>query len=93
MTSVDWGSIEAGGSANRVVYIKNSGDSGVSLSLVTENWNPLSAADYLMLSWSYDGSALSPGAVIGVTLTLAVSSSANGIDSFSFDIVIVGSAS
>jgi hypothetical protein len=93
MTSVDWGSIEAGGSANRVVYIKNSGDSGVSLSLVTENWNPLSAADYLMLSWSYDGSALGPGAVIEVTLILAVRSSANGIDSFSFDIVIVGSAS
>jgi hypothetical protein len=93
MTNVDWGSIEAGGSVSRVIYIKNSGDSGVRLSLVADNWNPSAAAGYLTLSWSYDGDALSPGAVVGVTLTLAVSSSIVGVDSFSFDIVIVGSAS
>lgn len=93
VTSVDWGSIDAGGSVNRVIYIKNSGDSGVSLSLVTENWSPSAAVDYLALSWDYAGSTLGPGGVVGVTLTLDVSSSVSGIDDFGFDIVIVASAS
>jgi len=93
MSSVEWGSIEAGGSVDRVVYIKNAGDYGVTLSLTTDNWSPAGAADYLALSWDYDGSALGPGGVVGVTLTLSVNSSVSGIDSFSFDIVIQGSAS
>jgi hypothetical protein len=93
MTSVAWGLIEAGDSVNNTIYIRNSGDIDVSLSLATENWNPMTAADYLTLSWSYDGSVLSSGEVIEVTLRLSLSSSVSGIDSFSFDIVVMGSAS
>ena len=93
MSSVDWGSVEAGGSVGRVVYVKNSGDGGVVLSLVTENWSPAAAADYLVLSWDYDGSVLGSGGVVGVTLTLDVDSSVSGVDDFGFDIVIVASAS
>jgi hypothetical protein len=93
LSSVDWGSVEAGGSVDRVVYVKNSGDGGVVLSLLTENWIPEAAADYLMLSWDYDGGVLGSGGVVGVTLTLDVDSSVSGVDDFGFDIVIVASAS
>ena len=93
LSSVDWGSVEAGGSVSRVVYVKNSGDGGVVLSLVTENWSPSAAADYLALSWDYDGGVLGPGGVVGVTLTLDVDSSVSGVDGFGFDIVVVASAS
>jgi len=75
-----------------VVYVKNNGDDGVSLSLLTENWNPSGASNYLQLSWDYNGSTIVSGEVRQITLTLSVSPSASGIDGFSFDIVIIGSA-
>jgi hypothetical protein len=93
ISSVVWGSIEAGDSENRVVYVKNTGDDSVVLSLGTDNWSPSEAEDDLHLSWDYGGSTLSTGAVLQVTLILDVDSSVNGIDDFSFDIVITGSAS
>ena len=92
ISSVGWGEIEAGSSKTRVVYVKNNGDDGVSLSLLTENWNPSGASNFLQLSWDYDGSTIVSGEVRQITLTLSVSSSASGIDGFSFDIVIIGSA-
>ena len=91
ISSVGWGEIEAGSSKTRVVYVKNNGDDGVSLSLLTENWDPVGASNYLQLSWDYDGSTIVSGEVRQITLVLSVSSSAGGL-SFSFDIVIIGSA-
>ena len=64
-------------------------DVGVILSLSTEGWNPSEAADDLTFSWDYDDSALDPGGVLEVTLSLAVESSSSGIDFFSFDIIIM----
>lgn len=93
LSDIEWGSIEAGGSVDNVVYVKNSGDQSVTLSLATESWTPAGATDYMGLSWDYDGSALGPGAVVELTLTLTVDSAITGIESFSFDIVIIGSAS
>jgi hypothetical protein len=93
ISSVVWGSIEAGDSEDRVVYVKNTGDDSVVLGLGTDNWSPGGAEDDLHLSWDYGGGALSAGAVVRLTLTLDVDSSAGGIDDFSFDIVITGSAS
>lgn len=87
--SVEWGEIEAGGSMSEVVYIKNSGDVGVVLSLSTDGWNPSEAADDLTLSWDYDYHILDPGGVLEVTLSLAVESSSSGIDFFNFDIIIM----
>lgn len=90
-SSVVWGEIEAGGSVSEVIFIKNEGDGGVVLVLTTENWDPVEAADDMQLSWDYDDSTIEPGAVLEITLTLAVNSSISGIDVFSFDIVIFGS--
>ena len=92
-TDVAWGSIEVGKSVNKDLYIKNSGDSKVSLNLDTENWSPTNAVDYIDISWDYDGSALDSGEVRKVTLTLIVSLNIFGIDTFSFDIVFTGIAS
>jgi len=92
LSSVTWGEIEAGSSVNRIIYIRNSGDEGVTLSLLSDNWSPSGVENYLQLSWDYDGNSLGSGVVLGVTLTLAVSASAAGVDSFSFDIIITGSA-
>jgi hypothetical protein len=88
---IDWGMVEPGSMNNVTVYVRNEGNVAAGLSLATENWNPSNASDYLALSWNYDGRQLNPLEVVQVTLTLAISSSVQGITSFSFDIIISAS--
>lgn len=85
---IDWGIVEPGSMNNVTVYVRNDGNVIASISLATENWSPSNASDYLALSWNYDGRQLNPLEVVQVTLTLTVSSSVQGITSFSFDIII-----
>jgi len=93
LSTIGWGAIRAGGSVQKKVYIKNSGDQPVSLSLSTENWTPAKVAGYMVLSWDYEGIELESGAIVEVTLKLTVDSSIKGIETFGFEIVVIGSAS
>jgi len=88
---IDWGMVEPGSMNNVTVYVRNEGNVAARISLATENWNPSNASDYLALSWNYDSRQLNPLEVVHVTLTLTVSSSVQGITSFSFDIIISAS--
>ena len=90
-SSIAWGDIEAGGSSSVTFYIKNNGDTDVLLELRSENWTPTNTMQYTMLSWDNDGTALTPGEVRGVTLTLNVDSDCPAIESFTFDVVIITS--
>jgi hypothetical protein len=92
VTSIPWGLLEPGSSQNFACYIRNEGTSASTLSMYTSNWNPSTASDYIELNWNYDGQTLDPDEVIQVTFTLTVSSSIQGITTFSFDITIVGSS-
>ena len=85
---IDWGMVEPSSMNNVTVYVRNEGNVAASISLATENWNPSNASDYMTLSWNYDGQQLNPQEVAQVTVTLNVSSSVQGIESFSFDIII-----
>lgn len=89
-SEVAWGILSPGSSGTNVFYIKNEGTTALNLFLDTANWSPTNAANYLTLSWNYDGQAVQPDQVIQVTLTLTVSQSISGIDNFSFDIVLTG---
>jgi len=88
---IDWGLADPGSVKNVTVYIRNEGNAPIMLSLQTANWNPANASDYISLSWDYGGQAIDPNGVVQVRLVLSVSSSIQGITSFSFDIVIAGS--
>jgi len=85
---IDWGMVEPGSMNNVTVYVRNEGNVVANISLTTENWNPSNASGYLTLSWNYDGRQLGPQEVIPTILTLTVSASVHGIESFSFDIII-----
>lgn len=85
---IDWGMVEPGSLNNVTVYVRNEGNVAATISLTTENWNPTNASDCLALSWNYEGQQLSPQEVIPTILTLTVSPSVHGIESFSFDIII-----
>ncbi len=91
LTSIDWGIVEPGDNKNVICYIRNEGNFPVTLSLLTENWSPSSASQYITLSWNYDGHSIDLGEIVEVTINLAVSDSVSGITDFSFDLVIVGS--
>lgn len=90
VTSVDWGTVEPGSTKNVDIYLKNTGNAPITLSLSVSNWSPSNASNYVSLSWNYSGQQISPGSVVQVTLTLTVSSNVSGISSFSFDMTIVG---
>jgi hypothetical protein len=92
LTSLPWGTLEPGGSQARVCYIKNEGNSALTLSMSTLNWYPANAEDYLTLSWNYNGIPIDPDGAVQITFTLTVSLDIEGITSFSFDISIVGTS-
>jgi len=91
-SEIPWGTLAPGSSGEYVFYIKNKGTTSLNLFLNTENWSPTNAANYITLSWNYNGQAVAPNQVIQITLTLKVSQSISGIDSFSFDILLTGTS-
>jgi hypothetical protein len=90
LSSIDWGMLEPGSSKDESCYIRNEGNSVLTLSMSTSNWDPSDASNYMSLSWDYGGQSINPDEAIKVTFTLSVSASIDGITSFSFDITIVG---
>ena len=91
LSEIVWGTIEAGQQADHPVYVKNNGDTGVTLSLSTENWSPSDAPDYMALTWNYDGSVIEPGQGLEIILSLETSADCPSYDNFGFDIVFIGS--
>ncbi len=92
-TSLAWGTLQPGGSQTQDCYIKNEGDTPLTLSLQTTGWSPAAAETYIHLSWDYNGASIGAGSVIHVTFTLSVDASITGVTNFSFDITIVGTGS
>jgi len=90
VTEIDWGIIEPGESKNFSAYIVNESNVPLTLTMRTENWSPLNASSFMTLSWDYNGTQIGVGGSVPVTLTLQVAQTVSGIESFSFDIVIVG---
>jgi hypothetical protein len=90
VTQIDWGIIEPGESKNFSAYIVNESNVPMTLTIRTENWNPLNASLFMTLTWDYNGTLIGVGGSVPVTLTLQVAQAVSGIETFSFDIVIVG---
>ena len=88
VTEIDWGNIEPGSQTETTFYVKNQGNTPVTLSLGVEAWSPSEAQNYMSIDWDYDGSSVNPGASIPVQITLAVSAEITGITAFSFQIII-----
>jgi len=88
LSSINWGTLDPGGSTSATVYLRNEGNVQVMLSMTYGNWTPSSASSYFTLSWNRQSYVLSVGSVVQATLTLSVSSSISGITTFNFDITI-----
>lgn len=90
LNSISWGTITPGGSTARIIYVKNSGNAPLTLSMTQIDWNPANARGPVSLTWDRENSEIGTNQVISAVLTLSVSPSADGITTFSFGIVISG---
>lgn len=90
VSSISWGTVSPGNSITRTVYVKNIGNVPLTVSMTKTNWSPTSANGPVTLTWDRENSVLTANQVVATTLTLGISSNANGITTFSFDIVITG---
>ena len=91
LDSIDWGDIAPGELVNKIIYLKNTGSTKITLSMTANNWNPANANGPMTLTWNQEGTELYPGEVITASLTLSVREDIAGVTTFSVEILIVGS--
>ncbi len=89
-TNISWGNVASGTTVTRTVYIKNTGNVAVTLSMATSGWTPSNANNYLTQSWDRSGYTLGAGASISAMLMLTASANTGSLTSFSYNIVITG---
>jgi uncharacterized membrane protein len=89
LTSITWGTLNAGGQASTTIYIKNTGNIPETLSMAASGWTPTNANTYLTCTWSPTATVIAAGASTSATITLTASSSAI-ITAYSFNIIITG---
>lgn len=90
VTSIDWGIPAPGDVVNKTVYVKNTGNNSMNLSMSISSWSPAEASTYLSLTWDQDGASVAAGGTVQAIISLDVSSGITGISDFSFNIVIEG---
>lgn len=90
VTSVDWETPEPGDVLNKIIFVKNTGNAQMTLSLTDSGWDPVEASNYISLNWDREGVVIDADQVVEAVLTLSVSESITGIIDFSFNIVIEG---
>lgn len=91
LTSIDWGNVYPGGSVSRTIYVRNTGNAPITLSMSTASWNPSTATGQITVTWDKENASLNPGQSTLATLTLNVSPSISGVTSFSVNVVVTGS--
>ena len=90
LTSINWGSISPGSSVTSTVYVKNTGNSQITLSMTKNSWTPTSADGPISVTWNRESTTLGVGLYTAAVLTLSVSSGISGISTFSVNIVVTG---
>ncbi|MCW4044355.1 MAG: hypothetical protein NWE94_02410 [Candidatus Bathyarchaeota archaeon] len=90
LTNINWGTISPGNSVTYTIYVKNTGNTPITLSMTKTGWNPANADGPITVTWNKEGTSLSAGQSTAATLTLTVSSGISGITTFSVNIVITG---
>lgn len=92
LTSINWGLLTPGTNYTRDIWIKNLGNTRITLSMATEGWSPATASSYITLWWDREGQYLNATQSFKAVLTLYASTTitTTNITDFSFTIVITG---
>ena len=89
-STIHVGTLSPGSTFTQTVYVKNTGNVPVTLSMTTSNWNPTSSSNYLTLSWNRQNYVLNEDLSRDATLTLTVAANTNDLETFSFRATITG---
>lgn len=92
LTNIEWGIIEPNSTITYEAWLQNKGNVPVTLTLYTENWNPLNASDYISLIWNCEDVAINMDEIISCVFTLEIYPNVTGITNFSFYVLMVGEA-
>lgn len=87
--SIDWGWLDPGDLAGVMAYCRNSKNVNFTMTIEAGNWTPPEAGSYLFIDWNYTGHIVQPLDVVPVLITLYAATNISGIESFSFDILII----
>lgn len=90
---INWGYLSPGETKTVTVYIRNNGTVPMILSHMVQSWNPVDAENYITFSWDGDNKIVNAGQVVEFNLSLSVAENITGIESFSFELVIIGTES
>jgi hypothetical protein len=90
VSSIDWGTLQLGETKNIIVYARNEGTETVFLTVTASNFVPAITSVYLNFAYSCIGHKLRPNSTVQVTQALSVSSSTNGVSTFSFEMTFQG---
>jgi len=93
VTQIDWGTIPVGKYSQTYVYLMNTGNSPINLTLTTGNWTPTTCPSYLTLTWNLTSAEtlnVPAGYIQPCLLTLTVASNTTGISDFTMDITFTG---
>jgi hypothetical protein len=91
LTSISWGAVSPGESVDRTVYVKNTGNAPITLSMATSGWSPSAANGPITVAWDKQGTVLNAGQSTAATITLSTSAGISGITDFNVNIIVTGS--
>jgi hypothetical protein len=89
-TSMSWGGVYAGESQTQKIYIKNTGNTPIELSMTITDWNPTTANGPISMAWNKENYILEQEEIVEATLTLTISENINDITDFGYKMLITG---
>ena len=90
LTAINWETLTPGESRPQTIYLKNTGNVPLTLSMTTTNWDPPSANGPITITWNKGGTVLPPGQSTPATITLSVNSGISETTAFTVQIRITG---
>lgn len=88
LTNIDWGSIYPGGNKTVLAYIKNVNNTVAVLTLNTTDWQPITAQEYVTLTWNYTDVPLELNAVAPTIFMLTTNQNAGNLTTFTFNMIV-----
>ena len=93
LTSINWGNVAPGSAITVPIWIKDSANYPLTLSMSVSGYTPTQMAQYLTITWTYvPGTVIQPGQMQKVDLTLTAAGNAVA-GSFSNNLIITGTQS
>lgn len=86
---IKWRDMSPGERDAKTIYIKNTSNVPVTVSMTVTDWSPASAVGSINIQWNSEGALIQPGAAIPVVITCTISPTTTGLTNYSCNINII----